>query len=447
MRQYILLWGPIFCLSILACRGPDGPQGPMGPGIEQLTDPSILPRVLYTIPAPYSQGPYGHPTRLIIGFNKVMDPDWLRRSMRISSSYGRTISDGSQVQMTTGNVASTYIYARDQHWRIQEACTVRINSTARDINGNALTPPFSMTFIPEPFFRVKYSSPTSGDTLVPTYERLYLEFNTPVDSTIYPSIRIQPHVAGRWWPDFYYPGIYFAPSTQFAANTTYTLRIETSARNIYGDQLPTLYTLSFSTGAFQVNGSYPKPGQRTNDLWSSIRLSFTELLDTSSVPGAFSTIPILQGRFEYSIPPHNSFWFTPDELLERNKRYRVTVSTAIRSESGQNLLAPYVFEFLSPGFEVTGTTPRNRETDYYSLAALHVDFSGPIDSSTVRSAFEIRPTVVGTFAFSSQAFSFEPVSSFALNTRYTVTIRPSLRMPNGVPLESGYAFWFVTGKQ
>jgi hypothetical protein len=95
---------------------------------------------------------------------------------------------------------------------------------------------------------------------------------------------------------------------------------------------------------------------------------------------------------------------------------------------------------------VTGISPQNGSTEVGLQPYIYVYTSGPIDTSTIRTAFSISPAVSGVFyTYQQNAFEFSPSAALQPYTVYTVTISTALKSPTGVPLEAAYTSSFATG--
>src|SRR5438309_1578381 len=79
--------------------------------------------------------------------------------------------------------------------------------TAKDVNGNILSPPFSMTFKPEPFFRIVRVNPPPGVSDVAKFSLIWIYFNSAVDTSTFSRIHITPPMRGLWnyGYGYYYP--------------------------------------------------------------------------------------------------------------------------------------------------------------------------------------------------------------------------------------------------
>jgi hypothetical protein len=128
--------------------------------------------------------------------------------------------------------------------------------------------------------------------------------------------------------------------------------------------------------------------------------------------------------------------------------YTVTLSTSITSKSGVPLESAYIFSFTTVPFKVTGSYPSDGETHFYTTGSIRVSTSYAFDTSTVRTAFNITPSVSGSFSMYSDQknFYFNPLTPLEPYTIYSVTISSALQSKSGVPLVSPYTFTFATGE-
>jgi hypothetical protein len=324
---------------------------------------------------------------------------------------------------------------------------LKVDSTAKDINGNYLIPSFSTSFTPEPNFRVNAVDPPNGATDVSIYSSPSLLFNSAVDSSTSSAIQITPPVSGHWtWYNNDSTAVGFSADSTFNLNTSYTISVNTSAQDKQGHHLPQVYHSTFTTSSFHVTSTNPQ--NRATDIWVMpiLTVYFTTSIDTGSVRQAFSTIPPTTGSF-YFFPGSTYFQFTPSQQLLFDTTYQVTLSTAMKSQYGDSLSQPYRFSFTTVPFKVTFTTPYNGATDISrSIYDIYVDFGVPIDTGTVRSSFS-HPGMNGSFSIieGNNYFDFFPETPLAAYTKYTMTIQTSMRSKSGAYLKTPYTFSFTTG--
>jgi hypothetical protein len=126
--------------------------------------------------------------------------------------------------------------------------TVRVEATARDLDGIPLDEPFEFSFETEPVL-LGNTMPSNGQVFVDysTDLRIYLWFNTYiVRSTLTTAWSIVPPAAGQFiWRDN--TNVYFSPTVPLVPNTKYTVTIGGALRDLHGSSLPSPYSFAFVT--------------------------------------------------------------------------------------------------------------------------------------------------------------------------------------------------------
>jgi hypothetical protein len=454
MLKKTLFAAALLSAVYVGCKGPAGPPG----DAESLSDPSVQPKVIYTYPPANSLGPYpelGYSNRIQVRFNKFMDPTSVKRAIKLSSPTRNIRNDTSSFASIGGDLFYAYIVDSSGYgfegWKTYTTYTLSIASSAKDINGNRLLPPYSMTFAPEPFFRIRSVYPADGATDVSGTAGTILDFNSPVDSTIFASVQISPSAAGKW-SFYYYPDSTSISYNAFLnSNTTYKITVGTSAHDKYGHHPPQQFTSSFTTSPFRVSGTSPYDGSTHNWLNNKIYVFFTASIDTQSARWAFRITPPTAGYFVPATLPTATFVFVPSNGLLGSTMYTVTIDTMIRSSIGDRLSAPFTFSFTTGPFEVIDSDPGGWVA-VSRYASVVVYANGDVDTGSVRSAFSMQTSsgafVDGTFSMyeGSDSFVFIPLNlPLSANATYTVTISTALRSKSGSNLESPYTFSFTTG--
>ncbi len=433
---------------LLSCK--DNTVSPEG----SLNDPSLKPAVIYSYPGVSSSGPYDNfGTSITVRFNKLMDQASIQHAVSFDTQVGDLLPDTGRATSSTGEVYSiTPVLASPSTpflWRVGKLYILRIASTAVDVNGNDLVPPFIMPFTPEPYFRVKSSTPANLSANVAS-NVFRLQLNAPVDTSFFSSIAISPPLPGRWrYTSVSSFGvdssqILFQGLRTLPAGTSYTLSIAGQAHDKYGNPLVGGFSSSFSTTPFGVINTLPSNSSANISLNTRlIYAAFTDSLDTATVRGGFSLTPPAPGYFIYSLDERQFSYILQSNLSPRTV-YTIRIDTTLHSKSGMKMPAPYVATFTTTDFVVTSTYPSTGDTTVYSRSELNISFSGDIDTASVRAAFSMSPGVSGLFDFvrSSNGFGFSPIADFVAGTTYTVTISTDLRSITGVHLSAPYTFWF-----
>ncbi|MBA4311973.1 MAG: hypothetical protein C0417_05025 [Chlorobiaceae bacterium] len=459
MRKLLVVNLILLVILSLSCEGPMGPTGPQGPAGDtgSLTDPTIMPRVISTFPPANSTGPYEFlnyysPHIIQVRFNKIMDHGSIKRAFSITSPGLDVRIDSSYIYSYGGDLFRIYVddsLGHSYRWKFGKTYTFGIASSAKDVNGNALNPAYSMTFTPEPYFRIKDIYPPNGAQNVNTGSSISLIFNSPVDTSIFSFIQITPPISGRWRVDSYDSTyLYYSYANRLSHNATYTINIQQSAKDKYGNQLQQPFNSSFTTGTFRVSSTYPQNGMENIHLTNSVEIYFTNYLDTSTIRRSFSITPNVNGYLNFN---NNSsylyFNHYSDEFIPETT-YTVRIDTSIRSANGDRMLSPYQFSFRTAPFKITYTYPYDGSTNVSRyLSSISVECNSSIDTSTIRSSFSI-PGITGYSSsyYGSNYFYFYPTNTpLDANTTYTATISTSLKSIKGARLKEPYSFSFTTG--
>jgi len=455
MRNYLPAVLVLVC-SIIAfnCKGSEGPVGPTGESYESLTDPAIKPLVLTTYPSNKSVGPYlDYTNRVTIWFNKIMDRTSMKHALHLTSSLGDVQLDTTSVSVQNTNAFTiTPLDARGSSykflWKINQQYSLTVDSGAVDVNGNVLGSAFTMTFTPEPYFRIISMAPVAGTAEVGTTSTITLTLNSPVDSSFFQFIHISPALIGQW---VYTPGFPGPDSTivkysfKNAMNDTqYTVTVDPSANDKYGHHFQSAYSSSFTTTTIRVSTTTPLDASINVPVVNSVTVSLTAPIDTSTVFPAFSISPAIAGNLIYAYGG-SSFSFKPATRFMTNTLYTISVSNALKSKGGSPF-QPYSFSFRTIPFQISTSTPADGSGNIALNARITMTLTDNVDTGTVRGAFSIVPSIPGTLLLQndSPTFSFVPSNGFGANMTYTVTLSSGLHSKSGDSLVLPNSFSFST---
>ncbi|HUI31876.1 MAG TPA: Ig-like domain-containing protein [Candidatus Acidoferrales bacterium] len=483
----------IVFLLLSGCTKNSNPTGDQG----SLSDSSIKPKVIFTLPADKSVGPFdiynpgsgsSRPS-FVLQFNKLMSTYSLKVGAITCKGFDRpvvvilhltsipVIYDKAQSANRTGTTESVDTQHRSNkpesyddvlefdifdsltyetgyggvqmRYAVGKTYTVTIDTSLEDINGNHLQTSYTFSFTPEPNFRVIYSFPAAGQTNVNILNGQYMEvmFNSPLQASALSQITITPTLKGKW--SFYNGDSTVASFSSIDAmkyNTAYSIAIPAGVGDNYGHQLVSNYSSGFTTTPFQVQSVSPTDGSTNVSSTTEVYFSMTGGIDTSTIRSAFTISPSTTGTLYYSGNGPTDFYFMPAPGFAFNTKYTLTLSTALRATDGTYLSAPFSASFTTQAFQVTSTSPSDGSINVPSSQNIYVYLNGPIDTSTVRSAFSISPNIAGYFTdyYGSDYFEFTPYNGFSMGTNYTVSISTALKALNATPLPSDYTFSFST---
>ena len=274
-------------------------------------------------------------------------------------------------------------------------------------NGGMMMPPY-----------VIGTNPTPGSFDIPIGSVLTVEFSEPMDpASISNGITLYPAVSGTTVSlDSTTKRIATIShtDTEFAANTTYEIRVMASAKSQLGTWLGdpvsynctldpdtcltghTHYTSSFKTSASAdttqptIAGSYPASGDGiTNSsvvdvAMSSIEIGFSEAMNPGTITSQSITLKkgtvSTAGTVSYD-PMSNSAKFSPTGALSANSVYTLTASTSITDLSGNALnisSGNNIISFKTGSADTSNPEMLYANADDYQIA---VTFSEPMNNA------------------------------------------------------------------
>jgi hypothetical protein len=204
--------------------------------------------------------------------------------------------------------------------------------------------------------------------------------------------------------------LWFYPVNGIKENREYTVIIGVIAEDRWGNSLEQEYRQDFFTGAEQdapgVELIVPADGSTLTEAPSLIRLCFSEAIDPLSLEEAMKISPAFPYVLEWE-GDYRELLVRPLKPLDFGKRYTVSISTALRDRSRNNMPVPFAGSFLVEGgrflprfdLEWAGTTgngplspgPVNRglPTD----AELRVTFDMDVEIESLAGFIEVQPSL------------------------------------------------------
>ncbi len=193
---------------------------------------------------------------------------------------------------------------------------------------------------------------------------------------------------------------------------------------------------------------------------STIEILFSEPMDTAATSSAFTISPDVAGYIIWS-DDNTRMAYRLISRLEAGRQYRATVASSAKDASGNLLEKNFTLvfiageDFIHPevrGAFESGTIP----PPYFDIAAINrgvsrfssisVEFSEAMDTSSVESAFSLKPATQGRFSWSSKTsvLTFIPDRAFSMNTVYTLSIASHAKDTAGLALRDNYTVLFCT---
>jgi len=136
--------------------------------------------------------------------------------------------------------------------------------------------------------------------------------------------------------------------------------------------------------------------------------------------------------------------FTPNDPLEPNARYELTLSASILGSNGAAIAAnTRVFDTVRTPAQVVGTNPEEGDLGVALDANLSVSFDQPLDASTIDGSTVAVTDASGmsidgdvSYAAVAQAVVFDPTNDLAPGLGYILTLGDDILGANELPLDS-----------
>jgi hypothetical protein len=330
-------------------------------------------------------------------------------------------------------------------YTIGQQYSITLDSSVQDINGNHMPAPVTLTYTPEPHFRVVAMYPKDGSIDVGTSPNAVIQVNSPVDASFIGKIHSTPSLPGAWYLSYDSSAVYFSQYQLLPNNANFSVTIQASATDAAFHPIDREYTSAWSTIAFRPRYIYPVNGASYADLATDVTVEFTGNIDTATIRTGFSLSPAVEGSFS-SYPYATYFYFTPSNGLRQNTSYTITINSTLLSALGTP--SPVTTStFRTAYFQINSALPYSGSTNVPRSASLQIATNAHLDTTTIAPAISISPATAGNISLSqgNRNFEYVPSSPLTANTVYTVTISTALATKAGDHLSYSYSYSFTTG--
>lgn len=185
----------------------------------------------------------------------------------------------------------------------------------------------------------------------------------------------------------------------------------------------------------------------------TLTFTFTAPQDTAKVRTAFSITPSLSGVITWN-PSFTVMTYTPAGLMPYKTAYTVSLAnmgntaqptvfvdnkTVTAAAGLKNFTSTFTTISLPP--TVSLTQPVQNDTNFNVASNIGIRFTGRMDTASVRAAFQISPSLTGTFTWTTltediSTLIWKPVTgTLAYQTYYTVTIGAGAKTVYGAALD------------
>lgn len=209
-------------------------------------------------------------------------------------------------------------------------------------------------FDPEEEPAVLSFAPAKGDTVHAT-SNVKITFSQPMEREAFANaFRITPDVAGKiTWSD-YNRTVAFTPDETFASSTMYSVEIDTSAKNIFGINLPETLEFGFTTkdrDRLTVEKMYPLNNQAGISTTVQFRFRFDAAIARGTLIGNVALYNDREERTNLTniivkqIDGRGYLAFEPSSELNHNQKYRLFLYGALRDVNGYPMRDTLIIAF------------------------------------------------------------------------------------------------------
>ncbi|MFC1478036.1 Ig-like domain-containing protein [Candidatus Margulisiibacteriota bacterium] len=253
----------------------------------------------------------------------------------------------------------------------------------------------------------------------------------------------------------------FSPASSLNSNTTYNISFA-GAKDLNGDLLAGNTGWSFNTGGGLDDGYEPQvlacaPAGTDNPLKPTILITFSDAMDKNSVEngviindGINESYASTMGTFHWL---GNSVAIVPDDPLDPNTVYTVTVNAAVTDADNDSLIDDFSFSFKTgngfgesiPYVQAHGPVGIGVELS----PTISILFSEAMkqypDIGNVSDNFQFSGGNNGTISQEGSLFNFKPAIDLNNDTRYTVTVTTGVLDSEGDSLADDKVWSFQAG--
>ncbi len=237
----------------------------------------------------------------------------------------------------------------------------------------------------------------------------------------------------------------YSTKSVFEVGKSYTVTLEAGIEDINGNTLAMPFQFSFIPEPyFRVLRIDPENGSANVLPGERIYIYFNSPVDAGVFP-SLQIAPAIQG--DWRITPYDSsvVYYQRWNDLPFDSAFTVTVGSTAKDKHGNQINKLYSSSFSVPSFGVYIVYPLNGSTNVNLLSSIGAWFNGVIDTSSVRRALSITPTLPGTLQmYYDDEFYFLSTNGFDPETHYTVTISTGMKSIDGIPIKSPYQFSFMS---
>jgi YVTN family beta-propeller protein len=335
-------WPAALALAVaLALQGCGKKSDPVAPE----PTPPPPPSVIAVHPAA-GQAAVSRNTLIYLTFSTDMKPAETQNALTISGMTG---------QKTWWN--RILVFRPDSLFNAGDTVRITVTTAAQSASGTALAAPFTSSFIcgtAADSLRptVIYTSPAAGQTGVSTLAGVTAGFSEKLVPWSAAAFSLSWDGVTNVLGNTALQGdstIFFSPSSTLCYDRTFTALIDTGVYDLCGNRLLSPHSWTFQTIADTVKPKVlsvvPANADTMASVNQTVRVRFSEPMDTASARAAFSITPAVTGNFSWT--GDSIMTFSPTGILDFLSQFQVAIGAGARDLAGNPLASTWNSSFTT----------------------------------------------------------------------------------------------------
>lgn len=250
----------------------------------------------------------------------------------------------------------------------------------------------------------------------------------------------------------------FQPDAPLQRDASYEVRIGNDAKAADGAPIADEYSVRITTaGYLEVGQVVPADGTRDVAPNAAITVMFnrpivplTMVEQQQNLPQPLTFEPNVAGNGEWLNT--SIYMFQPDEPLQDDTTYTVTVDEGLQDVQGNPMQGSYSWSFrtaLPPEVQVVSMVPRDGDDLVPIESVVEISFDQPVQPASARNSFRLRQasgnTINGTLNVINNTLLFTPSQRLEFDQSYVAEIDAGLQSAvGGRPLPEAHSSTFRT---
>lgn len=394
-----------------------------------------------------------------IATNTAIEMIFSQNVLSGSESGKVTVSSGSaNIPGSTAVNGNRIIFTPDNSLPWGSQISVSLAEGIKDFEGFPIELPRAFSFrTAVPGFSVTSAQPADGSTGLPVTQGSEIVFSNPVntDSLSYSYLPLPAGGVSLTWSNGNRT-LSLAPVNRLAHSQAYQITINTGTRDVYGSDLQSAYSTSFTTRAAVnpvISSTVPAAGSLNVMPDQPIQLTFSKTMQRLATENAITLNPAAAGTMAFN-------WSDNDTMLAVNfsqplangVSYQMKIASSAADTEELKLVSDFLLSFSTtarPAVLITKSSPASGSVGVVVSSPIKVEFSKSMNTASAQSAFKLIKTtdqseVSGNFSWNGNIMTFTPSTNLEFYSDYLVSIAASAADTTATTLATKAEWQFKT---